>query len=198
MSIGRHRAYLRPLDDSTEEPTDAELLLRIREGSEAALDLLMDRYWSELHAYLDRILLHSDLAEDLVQETFVRVWARRESWQAEGSLRGLLYQIGRRLAFDERKRRRRSAARLLPWHASSSSPTPADMLDRSELEIAVQRAIAALPERRRLAFLMARWEGLSHREIAAALGISVQTVANQLTSALAELRSALRPFLGTR
>lgn len=198
VTTGRQRAHLRSLDSSAKEPSDAELLERIRDGDERALDLLMDRYWGELHAYLDRLLLHPDLAEDLVQETFVRLWARRETWQPEGSLRGLLYQIGRRLAFDERKRHRRLVARLLPWRNDSSSPTPEDVLDRTELELAVTRAIAALPERRRLAFLMARWEGLSHREIAAALGISVQTVANQLSFALAQLRSVLRPFLGSR
>ena len=174
---------------------DAQLLDRIRQGDEVALDALMARYWSELHAYLDHILQNPDVAEDLVQETFVRLWARREQWELAGSLRGLVFQIGRRLALDERKSIRRRLTRLTAHRSDPAVPTPVDLLERGELEQAFSRALGRLPERRRLTFLMARWEGLSHREIAAALGISIQTVANQVTTALADLRTALRPFI---
>ncbi|MEO8448902.1 MAG: sigma-70 family RNA polymerase sigma factor [Gemmatimonadota bacterium] len=195
MTAGIRRASLRSIDRPGAGQSDTELLGRIRAGDEHALDRLMERYWSELHAYLNHIVQSPDLAEDLVQETFVRVWERREAWRIEGSLRGLLCQIGRRLAFDDRRRRRRRAAWVNGFHPQPAVPTPADVLDRTELDQAVERAISALPERRRLAFLMARWEGLSHREIAEALGISPQTVANQLTTALADLRAVLRPFI---
>lgn len=185
----------RPVEPDAASPSDQELLRRIRDGDEAGLDLLMERYWGELHAFLDHVLDDPDLADDLTQETFVRLWARRESWRLDGSLRGLLYQIGRRLAFDHGKRRRRWSAWLGRLRAQPAAVTPAEQLDGSELDAALRQAIAALPERRRTAFLMARWEGRSHREIATAMGISVQTVANQLTTALAELRTRLRPFM---
>ena len=195
MQPPRPRALVGSIQSSGQEPSDNTLLLRIRGGDEAALQQLMARHWSRLHAYLDRLLLNADLAEDLVQETFVRVWTHRENWQADGSVQGLLFQIGRRLALDERKRLSRRLSAMTRIGADPGlSPPPSDFLEHQELEAAVNRAVAALPERRRLAFLMARWEGLSHREIANALGISVQTVANQLTTALATLRTALRPY----
>jgi len=188
-----HRPRL--VDSDPAGTADLELLQWIRQGDERGLDLLIERYWTELHSFLDHILDDPDLADDLAQETFVRLWARRESWALEGSLRGLLYQIGRRLALDASKRRRRRMAWLGRVRAQPVVATPEDHLDGSELDVAVRQAVAGLPERRRIAFLMARWEGRSHREIATAMGISVQTVSNQLTSALAELRVRLRPFL---
>jgi len=188
------RAHKLPVAQVNEDQ-DRQLLQRIRGGDEVALDILMDRYWSSLHAYLSRILLRPDLAEDLVQEVFVRLWTRRETWELEGSVRGLLFQIGRRLALDEQKQSRRRLIRLERRRPAAGVPTPAEELERTDLERALDRAVAALPERRRVTFLMARWEGLSHREIANLLGVSVQTVANQLTTALAELRVVLRPFL---
>lgn len=192
----RPRAVAGSIEGSDQEPRDAALLLRIRGGDEAALQQLMARHWSRLHAYLDRLLVNADQAEDLVQETFVRIWTHRENWQVDGSVRGLLFQIGRRLALDERKRlTRRLATMVRIGREPASAAPPSDVLEHQELEAAVTRAVAALPERRRIAFLMARWEGLSHREIADALGISVQTVANQLTTALATLRAALRPYV---
>ncbi|MGE0554459.1 MAG: RNA polymerase sigma factor [Gemmatimonadales bacterium] len=188
----------RLVDSDPAGATDHELLQRIRQADERGLDLLIERYWSALHSFLDHILDDPDLADDLAQETFVRLWARRESWGLEGSLRGLLYQIGRRLAFDAGKRRRRRMAWLDRLRLQPGVATPEDHLDGSELDAAVRQAVADLPERRRIAFLMARWEGRSHREIATAMGISVQTVSNQLTSALAELRTRLGPFLDGR
>ena len=192
----RARSVVGSIEASSTEVSDNALLQRIRGGDEAALDQLMHRHWSALHGYLDRLLLNADLAEDLVQETFVRIWLHRESWQVEGSVRALIFQIGRRLALDERKRLSRRLARLAGMERNAGvTAAPSEVLEHQELEEAVNRAVASLPARRRVAFLMARWEGLSHREIADALGISTQTVANQLTTALATLRTALRPFV---
>jgi RNA polymerase sigma-70 factor (ECF subfamily) len=100
----------------------------------------------------------------------------------------------RNLALDEKKRRDRRAAWSMKWPRQEERvATPDELLERSELEREFDLAVAGLPERRREIFLHARMNGLSNREIADVMGITPQTVANQLSAALATLRVALSP-----
>jgi RNA polymerase sigma-70 factor (ECF subfamily) len=169
----------------------------LHRGDPAVLDGLLDQYWTPLVTYAATLLRSWDAAEDVVQETFVRIWERRESWSTAGSVRALLFQIARNLALDETRRRDRHLTLL-----DGESPmarritTPADELEGAELEAAYREALANLPERRREVFLLSRQHGLSYREIADTMDISPQTVANQLSAALAELRRSLESFLG--
>jgi len=173
---------------------DRRLMEGVRAGDEAALDALLGVYWSTLVAYGARVLGSWDAAEDAAQETFVRVWRRRAEWSNEGSVRALLFRIMRNLALDEKKRRdRRTAWTLGARHDESRAAAPDELLERSELEREFDRAVASLPERRREIFLHARVNGLSNREIAEVMGIATQTVANQLSAALAALRVMLGP-----
>src|SRR5687767_1164615 len=96
------------LPEAEEVPVtgDAGLIARIRAGDSTALRLLLEQFWRPLMAHASRILGSQDSAEDVVQETFVRVWERREQWQLDGSVRALLYQITHNLAVDEQRRRR--------------------------------------------------------------------------------------------
>jgi RNA polymerase sigma-70 factor, ECF subfamily len=174
---------------------DRQLLQRIRAGEESALDSLLDKYWTPLAAYAARVLGSWDAAEDAVQETFVRVWKRRAEWELQGSVRTLLFRITRNLALDEKKRHERRDSWSRPEnHEPHRVDTPLELLERTELEDAFDRAVAALPERRREIFLHARLDGLSNGEIAEVMGIASQTVANQLSSAVAALRAALLPY----
>jgi RNA polymerase sigma factor (sigma-70 family) len=74
-----------------------------------------------------------------------------------------------------------------------SVPTPADILDERELRTVVRRVIRQMPERRREAFALIRFGGLSYGEAAAIMGTSEQTVANQVSRAMADIRSAIEP-----
>lgn len=175
---------------------DSDLLLRMRAGDSSALDSLIDRYWTPLVAYAARLLGGWDVAEDAAQEAFVRLWERRLTWGMDGSVSALLYRITRNIALDECKRSDRRKARMSTGPLNERRvPTPIEHLQRTELEAAFDSALAALPERRREAFILARSHDLSYREIADVMGIAPQTVANQVSSAMAELRDRLSPFL---
>lgn len=175
---------------------DRVLLSRLRVGDRSALETLLDLYWTALVTYAARLLGSWDAAEDVAQETFVRIWERREDWEAAGSVSALLYRIARNNALDKRKIRHRYSACLQRLTSDCRIvPTPADQIQMAELEAALGAAVEALPERRRETFLLARVDGLSCREIAEVMGLSPQTVSNQLSAALRELRQALRPFL---
>lgn len=176
---------------------DREIIRGLQQGDQASLDSLLDRFWTPLVTYAASLLQNWDMAEDIVQETFVRLWTRREEWGAEGSVRALLFQVTRNLALDEARRKRRHLALLQEREIEARlTPTPAEELTGRQLQEAYQTALAALPERRREVFLLSRSHGLSYQQIATVMEISPQTVANQLSAALADLRHHLAHFLG--
>lgn len=180
------------------EPAPEVLLHRLRAGDEGALQILLQRHWTPLVAYVARIVEPVDAAEDVVQRTFLRLWERREEWSTEGSLRGLLFRIARNLALSERRSRGarlRALEGLTARGPRRSERTPADHLADSELGRELERAIDALPGRRREVFVLRCVHGLSYAEVAEVMGISQQTVANQLSRGLATLRETLGHLL---
>jgi RNA polymerase sigma-70 factor (ECF subfamily) len=141
------------------------------------------------------LLPGEDAPEDVVQETFIRLWEHRERWRLEGSVRALLYTITRRAALDQRKRtHRRQRTQAGSREASRNVPTPAEQVEGQELHDAVETVIANLPPRRKEVFILARFDGLSYGQIAEVMGISLQTVANHFSLALADLRRSLADF----
>lgn len=181
---------------STPVPSDVELLEGIRAGDPNALEALMARYWPPLVRYAENVMSGVGDPQDVVQEGFVRLWARREDWDREGSLKALLYTIVRNAALDERRRRDRGdRVTRERAHFGAPNPTPYENVQGAELKRAAAAAVAALPPKRQEVFRLAREEGLSYREIGAAMGISTQTVANQMSLALADLRLAMKPYL---
>jgi RNA polymerase sigma-70 factor, ECF subfamily len=172
---------------------DRIIIARLRGGEASALDELMRRYWAPLVAYSRDILGSREAAQDVVQDVLIKVWELRADWTPSGSIRGYLYRLVRNRAIDE-LRKQRVRRFVLPL-LGRQPPTPAEDLADRELQEEVERAIAALPLRRREVFVLAHSHQLSHRQIAEIMGISVQTVANQMSSALADLRRALRQHI---
>lgn len=177
---------------------DAELKQRIRAGDPAALQDMLEMYWSPLVVYLTSLVSGRDAAEDVAQEALLRLWEHREDWSPAGSVRSLLYRIGRNLALNERRRMHiwaRARPALGAQLSQRATPTPVDVLERSELRAALERALEQLPPRRREVFVLRQVHGLSVAETAQIMGISPQTVKNQMGSAAAELRLLLEPLL---
>lgn len=174
------------------EPTDEELLLRLRGSDAGALDVVLRRYWGAVVAYQLRMLGSHDAAEDIAQRTFCQLWDRRTSWRDHGSLRGLLYRVARNFAVSE-QRRTEAEARSHEVHLDTQAgiPTPLALLQDQQLRESLSAAIQELPRRRREAFVLRYIHELSYQEIAQVMGTSPQTVANQVSHALAALRHSL-------
>jgi RNA polymerase sigma-70 factor (ECF subfamily) len=177
--------------ERSDQRSDAVLLAAVAADDASALDALIARHWSPLTVFIARMTGSVEAAEDAVQEAFCRLWERRRFWKGEGSVSGLLFRLARNVAISEHRhldaeaRAAWAAGESLPRHAEPAEP-PNDAL-RASLE----RAIAALPPRRREVFLLRVVLDLSYKEIAAVMGTSPQTVANQLSSALRELRETI-------
>jgi len=191
----------RPLEPRVGEGADwsePELIDRLIAGDPAAFDEVIQHLWTPLTAYASRILDDEEAAKDVVQSALIRLWEGRAQLRF-GSLRGYLLRLTRNGSLDELKRRRvrqRSALEIdLDGGLSRTTRTPAELVDEHELSTIVDRAIQALPPRRREVFTLVYLRGLSYHEVADMLDISFKTVGNQMTAALAALRAALRPFL---
>ncbi|MBI4522171.1 MAG: sigma-70 family RNA polymerase sigma factor, partial [Gemmatimonadetes bacterium] len=115
-------------------------MLRVAHDDTEAFEALIDLYWAPLIKYAMHLLGSADSAEDVVQETFIRVWRRRTGWSPRGSAEGYLYRVARNLALDEIKRTRirTSWARAagLGVHADREDPLPSAEL-RAEVEAAI-------------------------------------------------------------
>jgi RNA polymerase sigma-70 factor, ECF subfamily len=182
--------------DSDPRIGDVELMIHLRDGDASALEALVGRYWEPLVRYAARLLNSVDGAEDTVQDAFLTVWQERKNWKPVGTPQAYFYRIVRNRALQELRaselhtRKSPELARRRP-----SVPTPLDVTEGEELDQALQRALASLPERRREAFVLTRYHRLSLAEVAETMGVSTQTVSNHVSMAVAELRKALQPFL---
>lgn len=176
-----------------------EVMARLRLGDSSALGALLQQYWSPLVVYLRELLNDREAALDVAQEAFLELWDHRRTWSPRGSVRAFLYRVARHRALN-RIRDDRNRARFAPHldaveRARHVAPSPLQLLEQAELRSILEEAIEALPPRRREAFRLAYLHDLTHDEIAQVLGISRQTVKNQVSAALAQLRRSLEPFL---
>jgi RNA polymerase sigma-70 factor (ECF subfamily) len=178
--------------------SDVALLSRIRNGDSDALEILLERYWAPVVRYVVTLLGSRDAAEDIAQDTFVRLWERREAWKLEGSVRALLFRMAHNFSLDELRRRSARARTLSAASAAPSLRSHDSDLENFEFRALIVMAVDSLPLRRRQVFTLVRHYGLSYRETAAVLDLSPQTVANHLSLALADLRESLAPHFRER
>lgn len=172
---------------------------RVHAGDRDALGLLIERHWTLLVAYARGMVGSEDDAEDVVQEVFVQVWRTRAGWRPSGTVAAYLYRITRNLGLnalrDRKALKRREERGGMESDLSAQPANSLELVEKESLREEVRAAIAKLPERRREVFILCKYHGLSHKEIADAMGISVPTVANQMTSAMHQLRDALAHHL---
>ncbi len=172
---------------------ESELLTRATRGEPAATALLQTRHRQAVVRYAARLLGgDQDAAQDVAQEVFVRVWSGQAHWRPGGSPRGYLLGIARNLILNQRRvaaARSRLAPRVSALFALAlRQPTPLEQLEASEALYRFLRALERLPLAGRRVVVLSRVHGLTHAQIAARLGLSVQTVANRMTEAMGEVR----------
>jgi len=174
---------------------DRPLMERIKDGDTCALEEVLRRYRLSLVSYADHLVSDPDLAEDVVQQVVVRFWDQRSSWVPSDRLAGFLYQATRHTCLNEldKRRVRRRWAKRQRMSEAKRATTPLELAERAELREVLTKAVDALPPRRREVFVLARFHGRSYRDIADIMDISPQTVANQVSAAVRDLRRRLRP-----
>jgi RNA polymerase sigma-70 factor, ECF subfamily len=175
---------------------DDELMTRIATGEEAAFRLLVERWETRVHAFLWRMTGSREDAEDLAQETFVKVYANARRYQPADRFQSWLFRIaGNHVRSWARRRKIIGWIRYDPdmHDKPSTGPAPDAGLGADETSRQVQEALAGLPTRQRQALVMRRYHEMSQREIAEALGTTEGAVESLLIRAMAGMRNALVP-----
>jgi len=183
----------------TLQQDDDTLMARVAAGEEAAFRLLVLRWEAQVRAFLIHMLGSLEEAEDLTQETFIKVHAQAGRYRGEGLFRSWLMRIAGNLARSRLRRRK-----ILGWvrfdpaehDVTDRGPTPEGNLEARERATMVRAALAALPERQREALVLHRYQGLKYKEIADAMGTSVPGVESLIQRALATLRGQLAGKVG--
>ena len=208
------------METPAERPSEPDVLTAVRAGDEATFAGLVDQYRRQLHVHCYRMLGSVDDADDALQETFLRAWKGRSTFEGRASLRTWLYRIATNVCLDALHRRRRrvlppdvvapssdlpitvDTAEAIPW----LQPYPDHLLDpsapagqepdavairRETMEITYLAAIQHLPPRQRAVLLLRDSLGWSARETAGLVGASVASVNSSLQRARETLRNRL-------
>jgi RNA polymerase sigma-70 factor (ECF subfamily) len=197
-----------PHDQFAGDPATG-LMLRVRNGDAAAFAELVAAWQDRLVTLFFHHTGDHATAEDLTQEVFLRVYRARGSYRPTAKFTTWIHTIANNVSSDLRQRAYRRRERGIPVTASASASAigldhlavaasglmPARLADRGELQAVVQEAIAGLPDRQRMAVLLAKFEHCSHEEIAAAMQLSVPAVKSLLFRARDQLRAELAAYI---
>ena len=179
------------------------LMMAWKRGDERAFEELVERYAGQVWSLLTRFLGPIPGREDLVQEVFLRVVRARDRYEPSAKLSTWLYRIVFNLSVNQTQRDGRRPMRLvgqegeelLDQIVDEGAQNPERELMRADTVEAVRASIARLPERQRMALILAKYEGQSFLEIGEVLGISEKAVKSTVHRARENLREWLAPFV---
>ncbi len=192
---------------------DVRLMLDVRDGSAAAFESLLVRYQSRVLSILRHLIGNQDLAEDLTQEVFLRVYRARTHYKPGAKFSTWLFTIVNNVALNSiRGKMRRpeiqfggskgAASEREDQHSftendvqGTSSMNPIRRLEKMELREVVKHAIDSLGERQKMALLLHRFEGISYLEISEIMQLTPQAVKSLLCRARINLRDMLAPYI---
>lgn len=186
--------------------SDEDLMGRVAEDDERAFGELVQRFQGRVTNLISRVLNDRECSDDLAQEVFVRVFVHRRNYRRGSKFSTWLFTIAANLAKNEIRRRvrRRNWFSLdaLQEMLNDSAPQLADptegqeqRLQREQLQEAIGRAIATVPEKYRLALVLRDIEGLAYEEIGQVLGIPGGTVRSRINRARGMLKRKLQPLI---
>jgi len=173
-----------------ESISDEQLMTRSRDGDSQAFALLVRRYEAPLYGYLHRMLQNSADAKDVFQETFLRLYRNLHRFRADGRFKPWVYRIAANLARDRLRARKRRGEELLNGltarceAAAPAMAQPDEAAGAAETAQRIEAALAQLPAKQRLVFLLARYEGLAYGDIARMLRIPVGAVKSRMNKAV--------------
>jgi RNA polymerase sigma-70 factor (ECF subfamily) len=176
-------------DDGDEIPESDQLLIeRLRAGDPSAIREIVDAHGPALLRLATAVTGSPELGDDVVQQTLIRLWDRRESLKIQGSLRQYLWRSTRNQAISVQRHERllNRVAGEAPYKTVVVNEG-AEALDAAALQIQIMGALRELPPRCQEIFLLSWRDSMTAQEIAQALGISVATVRNQILRAVKHL-----------
>lgn len=182
-----------------EELQNDQLIKQIQQGNELAFEALFLSYYNQLCKYIWKYVRSMDVAKETTQDVFADVWQNRKDLDTNKNLHGLLFTLAKNKSLDtikhqkvvEKYRDEAFDIQRMWMETTERHPRPTE---ETFLNEDILQAIDELPPKARQIFLLNRKEGLTYKEIAAYLNISVKTVESQMSRALKLLRTRLSHF----
>jgi RNA polymerase sigma-70 factor (ECF subfamily) len=178
------------------EPTDKELMELIQADDDRAFRTLVERFQNRLINFVGRIVNDSETAEELVQETFLRIYKQKHSYTPDYAVSTWVYTIALNLARSELRKRKLRKFLSLDFIKEESdielAVTPAKNYE--SLTPVLQQAIEKLPEEYKTAFILCDIQRLPYQEIAEITRVPVGTVKSRINRARSTLREKLKPY----
>jgi len=175
---------------------DTSLMASIADGDSIAFNLFLTRHLSAIVQFAKRYLFNLADAEDVAQETFIRVWRKAKTWQHQGhSPRSWLYRIAYNLCIDEIRRKPGSKQIDNEITDMLGDPESDSVENRAEKESDLNRllhSLKELPERQRTAISLCALQGLSNKEAAIVMDISVEALESLLSRGRRQLRNYIQ------
>lgn len=175
----------------TEPLDDLACIQRVGRGDQRAFRELVDRYLNAITRFALRTLGDRAEAEEVAQETFLRLWTSAAEFEPQAQPKTWLYRIARNQCIDRIRKRRSHGQEVELSEREAGEDRPSALLLRKQTKVRVEEALATLPERQREAITLVHYEGLSGAEACDVLAVSAEA----LESLLARGRRALRKHL---
>ncbi|WP_254062077.1 RNA polymerase sigma factor [Acidobacterium sp. S8] len=187
--------------------TDAEIMLRVRDGDDQGFNYLIEKYRKPIIHFMFRMVHNQAIAEELAQEVFLRVYRSRQTYRAEARFTTWLYRIATNLGVNYARdtKHERAAQNVYldqPDPETGTTPDVADTtplveqdLVRDERMHAIRQHVMALPERQRTAVLMHKYQGMDYKQIGEVLKLSESATKSLLFRAYQTLREKLKDFV---
>ncbi len=149
-----------------------------------------------LHAFARRITRDDQMAEDIIQEVFLRLWQTRTAWALTVNMEAWLYRVTENRVIDylRKKATEQKYYSRICRDEESAEPDAAERLENREFRELLSRSVKQLPAQRQVIYRLHKEQALSYREIADEMQLSQHTVKNQVFNAIRYLRSCLRGF----
>ena len=174
--------------------TDLELFSKILHDDEKAFSELFNRYYSGLCVYAFQFLHDDQKTQELVQEVFVQVWVKRKEIQVQSSVKSYLFRSVKNLLINWVNHQKVEQKYLEMIRSEQDQVQPDQYFLEVDLQQKIEASVEALPQKRKEIFKLSREEGLTYREIAEKLEVSVKTVETQMGLALKQLREDLKEY----
>jgi len=159
--------------------------------SKEEFEALFKKYFEDVRRYVFYRSGDGDVATDIAQDTFMRIWEKQISINYQ-TVKGLLFKIAGDLFITRYHREKLAFNFFNVYEPDMSSLTPDEELNYQELTKAYEAALKSMPEKQRVVFLMSRIDGLKHKEIAEQLGLSIKAVEKRMGLALQHIKDQLK------
>jgi len=188
---------------------DIQLMLEFQQGNKASFEKLLVKYFPRVLNFIYRYLGNKEVAEDLTQEVFIKVFQNASSYHPTAKLQTWLFTIAKNMSLNELRRMKKPIISMEEPVRSGTTETeeltrqiedvhavnPHKVMVKEERTAVIRQAIESLPENQRTAVLLRRYENFSYEEIAQTMNLSVEAVKSLLNRAKVNLKESLAPLL---